>query len=276
MNLSIINNQRITYYKDIPHVLTLYNFTQELDSKYNVDSSDTDNSFGIIQLNKAPVSELYESNIYFLLFGYSSDITAMPKYEKIPPFQEAVLLDQKGNVGFLTSPDKNEQKNHSIVISPQDQERLIALRQKAYAEIQTHLPQKPIFSDNANTIKDYDQILEDQGFASGVKHFEIDFFVADRFNQSQTRKKYELFTVSYERIGPNKTAHFATTYKLFQNQEELQGALDGDLAYQFYQKWDIFHNVEMTRIEFDEMEHDLIELMAYYRYEINDGLSQFS
>lgn len=77
----ITNKERCVRQGDIPEVMKLYEFIQELDKKYHVDSRDEKNSFGIIEPERMLLSELYECNLYYFLFGYSSDINHLPKYE---------------------------------------------------------------------------------------------------------------------------------------------------------------------------------------------------
>ena len=58
MNPIIKSNERITYLRDLPSAVALHDYIQELDAKYKVDSSDSDNSFGRIALDE-PISVSY-------------------------------------------------------------------------------------------------------------------------------------------------------------------------------------------------------------------------
>lgn len=261
MKEQIINDQRLITMGDIPTVVKLKEFIDTLDAKYGVDSSDTENTFGLIDLDKALISYLYESNIYFLLFGYSSDIDHLPKYQKVPIVEEAIAISKKGDIAYLGNPFRHQQMGTNISVNKSDVKKLIDLRQLAYDDIKANHPTKPDYPSETLTAKEYDELLESQGFASNTSKFEIEFRIP----------KYKKFNVCFERLGSNKSPHFTTTYAGWQNQYELAEIPEGELAYDFYRKWDPFHTIEMTQLEFDEMLLDLYELMDEYKYTILNG-----
>lgn len=80
LNQEIQAKARLVKQGDIPEIRELAKFIQYLDEKYGVDSSDTKNTFGIVSLDRMLVSELYPSNLYFSLGGYSSDPKHLPKH----------------------------------------------------------------------------------------------------------------------------------------------------------------------------------------------------
>lgn len=116
----ITNKERCVRQGDIPEVMKLYEFIQELDKKYHVDSRDEKNSFGIIEPERMLLSELYECNLYYFLFGYSSDINHLPKYEAIPLVGECILVGKHGEVGMLTNPYREAQKKKEIEVDEND------------------------------------------------------------------------------------------------------------------------------------------------------------
>ena len=52
------NNERITFLKDLPSAMELKNFIGELDERYNVDSSDPNNTFGSVNLENPIIAQL--------------------------------------------------------------------------------------------------------------------------------------------------------------------------------------------------------------------------
>ena len=239
MNPMIQANARCIRQKDIPELMELYHFIQKLDRKYGVNSSDKRNSFGIIQPEKMLISELYECNLYFCLFGYRSEITGMPKY---------TYQMRNPNAGILYS---HLSKPMDLIMEEVDKQQLIHLRQKAKAAAKAVFPKKPIFRDTkTDSYPAYDQQLEEQGFASAKQTISVSIWVES--NQ---------FQIEYGRLKPNKKPHFSTACNGRQNQEEMQPK---EPAYQFYKKWDPFHLIELTMEEWEEMWQDAQELQAYY------------
>lgn len=261
----ITNKERCVRQGDIPEVMKLYEFIQELDKKYHVDSRDEENSFGIIQPAKMLLSELYECNLYYFLFGYSSDINHLPKYEAIPLVGECILVGKHGEVGMLTNPYREAQKKKEIEVDENDKLRLIALRQAAYDALKAAYPKKPDFAelDKDASSAECDDVLEQQGFAPGSREYEFHVKFKVKPEEHKTGRRIPYFEVEYYRCGNNKRPHFATSYKDWQNQFEMP---HDSLPYQFYQKWNPFHCVEMTKEEYAEMRDDLEKLKKEYDY----------
>ena len=261
----ITNKERCVRQGDIPEVMKLYEFIQELDKKYHVDSRDEKNSFGIIEPERMLLSELYECNLYYFLFGYSSDINHLPKYEAIPLVGECILVGKHGEVGMLTNPYREAQKKKEIEVDENDKLRLIALRQAAYDALKAAYPKKPDFAelDKDASSAECDDVLEQQGFAPGSREYEFHVKFKVKPEEHKTGHRIPYFEVEYYRCGNNKRPHFATSYKDWQNQHEMP---HDSLAYQFYQKWNPFHLVEMTKEEYAEMRDDLEKLKKEYDY----------
>lgn len=236
-------NERCIRQRDIPELMTLYNLIQELDQKYGVDSRNQENTFGIVTPDRMLVSELYASNLYFSLGGFSSDPRHLPKMGRV----------QTGN-GILAGRIGGRQigKEIPLQISEEDQELLFSVRRRAIEAAKKHMPGTPQFPEDATTIADYDKILEEQGFAGRGRFFEK----KKRIN-SKNPDECGSFCVSYERCGRNKSPHFSTTFNGWQNQEDMP---HDSLFYQFYQKWNPFHLVPMTIPEYEEMRTDLEEI----------------
>lgn len=233
--------------------------------KYHVDSRDEKNSFGIIEPERMLLSELYECNLYYFLFGYSSDINHLPKYEAIPLVGECILVGKHGEVGMLTNPYREAQKKKEIEVDENDKLRLIALRQAAYDALKAAYPKKPDFAelDKDASSAECDDVLEQQGFAPGSREYEFHVKFKVKPEEHKTGHRIPYFEVEYYRCGNNKRPHFATSYKDWQNQHEMP---HDSLAYQFYQKWNPFHLVEMTKEEYAEMRDDLEKLKKEYDY----------
>lgn len=97
-----------------------------------------------------------------------------------------------------------------------------------------------------------DLVLEKQGFAYDKhRHIEVVIPVED------VNGEVHDFVVKYYRLSPNKCPYFATTYDGSQAQKYMK---QNTLAYQFYQKWNVFHTHNMTLDEWSEMVQDLNEL----------------
>ena len=65
MNPTLKNNQRVTYLHDLPSAVTLHDYIQELDAKYNVNSKDHDNSFGDITLDNPIIKNGVSNTLFF-------------------------------------------------------------------------------------------------------------------------------------------------------------------------------------------------------------------
>ena len=258
MNLTIKNKERLVKPSDLPDVETLDLYIKELDKKYGVDSTDKDNSFGCLSMDTHLVSHLYESNIYYFLFGYSSDINHIPKTCQTPIPHNTILTAAYGNPTLPPQIPKQTPAfgGQPLVMSEQDKSTLIGLRTAAYDSLKAAYPKQPIFEDADDTPEKQDDRLEAQGFASGRDKMEITVQVRDRSGA------YGPFSVSYKRLSANKCPDFTMSYNHFQNQDDMPSK---SLAYQFYKKWVPFHLVAMTKAEYEEMCQDAEELAAYYK-----------
>lgn len=236
-------NERCIRQRDIPELMTLYNLIQELDQKYGVDSRNQENTFGIVTPDRMLVSELYTENLYYFLGGFSSDPRHLPKTGHVT-VKNGILAGRVGGRQIIT--------DVPLQISEEDQELLFLVRRQAIEAAKKHMPRKPQFPEDATTIADYDRILEEQGFAGKGR-----FFVKKKWIGSKKPEEYGSFCVSYERCGSNKSPHFSTTFKGWQNQEDMP---HDSPFYLFYQKWNPFHLVPMTIPEHEEMLADLEEI----------------
>lgn len=133
MNTTIQANTRCIRQRDIPEIMDLFAYIQTLDKKYGVISSDETNSFGLINPDRMLISELYESNLYFSLFGYHSKSDEMPKY---------AYTRQSAAAGILYT---NVTKQLPLQMEDVDRLKLISLREAAKEVAQAKFPKKPIF-----------------------------------------------------------------------------------------------------------------------------------
>ena len=226
-------NARLIRPKDIPEVMGLLSFIQELDQKYGTNSvsQDRKDGFGHLDMEKPLVSYMYESNIYYLL--KVNDITRLPVLgmRRILPMNRIL---HAGTQYGTPAPD---------ALSEEDKAELYSLRQRAKDALVSHYPEKPVFKETDTNITAFDARLQEQGFADGSKAFCV---------------RIGAFEVSYGRCSDtNRSPYFATSYEGFQNQDNLPHRSP---AYQFYRKWDIFHCVEMKLDEYQEMMEDVKEL----------------
>lgn len=65
MNKQHKANQRLVFLRDIPEAVTLSNFIKDLDAKYEVDSTDPDNTFGRIHLDRPIIRYGVTNTLYF-------------------------------------------------------------------------------------------------------------------------------------------------------------------------------------------------------------------
>lgn len=245
MKTKIKNNERLIKPSDLPDVTALLTFISELDKKYGIDSTQGE-GFGHLALERPFISYLYESNIYYIMFGNSSDITNLPKYQNtICPVN--VLLSAE-----------TRQPQKPLVMEDADKEKLIFLREQAQAAIKAAYPKTPKFEKTDTNISDYDKRLQEQGFKDGSKSYHISFPIY----------KNNCFEVDYSRTSTNKSPDFSTTYQGWQNQEYMPHT---SLAYAFYKKWNAFHGVALTVEEFAEMWEDVKELADKYSVKLVDG-----
>lgn len=244
MNTIIQANARCIRQRDIPEIMDLFAYIQTLDKKYGVISSDETNSFGLINPDRMLISELYESNLYFSLFGYHSKSDEMPKY---------AYTRQSAAAGILYT---NVTKQLPLQMEDVDRLKLISLREAAKEVAQAKFPKKPIFrKQETDSYPEFDQQLEEQGFATAKQALSISVSVPAK---DGCRHR---FAITFDRLKPNKKPHFSTAYDGWQNQEDM---LETELAYQFYRKWNPFHGIELTMDEWTEMKQDAEEVEAHY------------
>lgn len=276
MNPQIQSNQRLTYLNTLASARELHQFIQYLDTKYGVDSTDPDNTFGRIFLDRPIVQYGVSNTLYFAgISSYRPEDLRLPKHQAIPHANSVVVINKKGNVGLATSQEHLKAQRVPITVEETDIEQLVQLRNNFKAEIEANAPLEPRFPDTLleryNNFKNqygetylfqdlpqyhknhiYDMILAESGFATGHKHtFYVDMYVPDIDGEFKT------FKVDFYRLHTNKTPHFATSYKGWQNQEDMD---KNHPAYVFYKKWNIFHTHNMTIEEWLEMKGDLDEV----------------
>lgn len=273
MNPQIQSNQRLTYLNTLASARELHQFIQYLDSKYGVDSTDPDNTFGRIYLDQPIIKHGVPNTLYFAgISSYRPEDLRLPKYQAIPHANSVVVINKAGNVGLAKSQEHIKAQRVPITVEENDIEKLVQLRNNFKTEIKANAPLEPAFPNELlekyNTFKDtnnepilfhdlsqalknqvYDKILSKSGFANSDKHsFHVDMYVP---NIEGDFKKFE---VDFYRLSTNKTPYFATSYRGWQNQEEMDKTHP---AYIFYKKWDVFHTHNMTIDEWLEMKDDL-------------------
>lgn len=179
----IQHNSRLIRPSEIPEVVRLHSFIRELDEKYGVDSTNRENSFGQLDMDKPLLSYLYESNIYFWLFG-GGDISNLPKQAQTKLPYNTVLM--AGQPFANSSP---------LQLEPDDKQALFQLREEARDAIEAAYPKIP------ETEK------VEKGYAKNIS-FQI------------TDKVKDVFTVSYKGVRDSKP-YFSTRYRTDQSQQEL-------------------------------------------------------
>lgn len=117
MNPILKNNQRVTYLRNLPSAVVLHNYIQELDTKYNVNSKDHENSFGDITLDNPIIKngspkDLFEvrydrldSN---LTFDFSTTYKSWQNQEEMPHNHPCYTFWKKWNIFHLTTLTINE------------------------------------------------------------------------------------------------------------------------------------------------------------------------
>lgn len=276
MNPQIQSNHRLTYLSTLASARELHQFIQYLDKKYGVDSTDPDNTFGRIFLDRPIIQHGVSNTLYFAgISSYRPEDLRLPKHQAIPHANSVVVINKKGNVGLATSQEHLKAQRIPITVEETDIEKLVQLRNNFKAEIETNAPLEPVFSNELlekyNTFKDtddkpisfydlsqalknqvYDKILATYGFATGNEHtFHVDMYVPD------IEGEFKKFEVNFYRLHTNTAPYFATSYEGWQNQEEMD---KNHPAYAFYKKWDVFHTHNMTIEEWLEMKGDLDEV----------------
>ena len=279
MNPILKNNQRVTYLRDLPSAVALHAYIQKLDAKYNVDSNDSDNSFGHITLDD-PIIKYGIDNVIFLAkistSGFFSEKDLLPKHEQLPPANYAIGIDKKGHVAMLESAAHAVAKRKPITIDEDDLIKLRDLRKAFQAEVEAHAYKIPPiiqqtdiinpadffdgYIGNPKPFKDLsvnirqricDIVYTKAGFANNANYkLKVDIPVTyDKYG-----KPKDIFKVEYYRLGSNTTFYFSTSYKGWQNQKEMP---HNHPCYIFYKKWNIFHTDLMTIDEWHEMRDDL-------------------
>ena len=275
MNPQIQSNQRLTHLNTLASARELHQFIQYLDTKYGVDSTDPDNTFGRIFLDRPIVQHGVTNTLYFAgISSYRPEDLRLPKHQAIPHANSVIVINKTGNVRFATSQKHLKAQRVPINVEETDIKKLVQLRNNFKTEIDANAPLEPRFPsellEKYNTFKDssgekylfhelpqglknqiYDRILAESGFATGGEHtFHVDMYVPDIDGE------FKKFEVDFYRLHTNKTPHFATNYKGWQNQEDMD---KNHPAYTFYKKWDIYtHN--MTIEEWLEMKGDIDEV----------------
>lgn len=257
-------NKRLVFLRDIPEAVTLSNFIKDLDTKYEVDSTDPDNTFGRINLER-PIVRYGVSNTLYLagISTYRPADIILPKHKAIPHSDSVIAISQLGEVALLTNKNRLEAKIEPITIEESDIKKLQELRLAFKEAILHNAPLKPDFSSLDNDpevenlakweLKDrYDDILLEQGFAPHRDyHFKETIMVPNLKGTPQP------FVIEYYRLSTNRCPHFSTTYDGSQRQEYMHGYHP---ASAFYKKWDNFHLHELTLEEYQELIEDIKEL----------------
>ena len=285
MNPIIKSNERITYLRDLPSAVALHAYIQELDAKYKVDSSDSDNSFGRIALDEPIIKNGVDNTLYFAKIstsGFFSEEDLLPKHEQLPPANYAIGIDKNGNTVMLESAAHATAKRKPITIDESDLVKLRELRKAFQAEVEANAPEIPPFikrNDIVNpgdffendthepkAFKDFplatrqricEQVYTKAGFANTpFYNVKVDIPVT----YYKDGKPKDTFNVKYYRLDPNTHYYFATSYKGWQNQEEMP---HDHPCYAFWMKWNIFHTTTMTTDEWFEMRDDLESVMPH-------------
>ena len=290
MHPTIQSNARLTHLNTLASARELHQFIQYLDQKYGVDSTDPDNTFGRIFLDRPIVQYGVSNTLYFARIDtYKPDNVDLPKHRAIPHANSVVLMDSDGNVGIATSQARIKAERVPITVEESDIEKLVQLRNNFKAEIEANAPLEPtfpeilleryniykdtndepiLFHDLSQTLKNqiYDNILADSGFATGAKHsFHVDMYVPD------VNGYFRKFEVNFYRLDTNTTPHFATSYDNWQKQDDMG---KNHPAYAFYKKWDVFHTHNMTIKEWLEMKGDLDEVYEQALQLVPDNIAK--
>ena len=276
INPKLIANQRVTYFRDLESAVNLKNFISELDQRYGVDSSYSDNSFGRIFLDDAIVT-LGVENTLFLAHadGTQASVKVLPKHKKLPtgvPYGKILAFKAK--------------KENQVTVSDDDLLQLNSLRQLFTKEIKENSYLTPeitpktvedearnegrflSFKSMGKKLRRYycDKLLEEQGFANSKHCFAKDF-VIPKLN-SDDENSTAVFSVEYELLDSNVAPYFALTL----TGKDFAGfAIDllpkGEVATDFCDKWKIFHCSTLTKEEFEELMLDLEVLSLNYEEE---------
>ena len=284
MNPIIKSNERITYLRDLPSAVVLHDYIQELDAKYNVDSNDSDNSFGRIALDE-PISvgmHGLDNTLYFAKIstsGFFSEEDLLPKHEQLPPANYTIGIDKNGNTVMLESAAHATAERKPITIDEDDLVKLRKLRKAFQKEVEANAPEIPPFIKRNDIVNPGDffegdtrepkafkdvplvtrqriceQVYTKAGFAN-TPFYNVKINIPVTY--TETGKPKDIFSVEYYRLDPNTHYYFATSYKGWQNQEEIP---HDHPCYAFWKKWNIFHTTTMTVNEWHEMRNDLKDI----------------
>lgn len=279
MNPILKNNQRVTYLRNLPSAVVLHNYIQELDTKYNVNSKDHENSFGDITLDNPIIKNGVSNTLYFAKIstsGFFSENDLLPKHEQVPPANYAIGIAKNGNIAMLENAKHATAKPKPITIDEADLNKLRNLRNTFQKEIEANSYDTPRFIkddtlinptdffdvaiDHPKAFKNFsrnaqqhicEKIYTDQGFANNP-NYNLKSTIPVTYNEDGSPK--DLFEVRYDRLDSNLTFDFSTTYKSWQNQEEMP---HNHPCYTFWKKWNIFHLTTLTINEWQEMHEDL-------------------
>lgn len=264
MNIQHKANKRIVFLRDIPEAVTLSNFIKDLDAKYEVDSTDPDNTFGRIHLDRPIVRYGVANTLYFAgISTYRPDEIMLPKHKAIPHADSIITISETGEVALLSRRAHLEAKIELITVDDEDVAKLQELRLAFKEAILRNAPLKPDFSslDNDPGVENlakwelknrYDDILLEQGFAPHRDHhFKETFMVPNIKGTPQP------FVIKYYRLSTNRCPHLSTTYDGSQRQDYMHGYHP---VTAFYHKWKDFHLNELTLEEYQELIQDIREL----------------
>lgn len=273
INPKIITNQRVTYLRDLKSAVNLKNFISELDQRYGVDSSDSDNSFGRIFLDNTIITSGIENTLFLAhADGTQASVKVLPKHKKLPtgvPYGKILAFKAK--------------KENQVTVSDDDLLQLNSLRQLFTKEIKENSYLTPEITPK--TVEDearkegrflpfksmgknlrryyYDKFLEEQGFANSKHCFAKDFIIP-KLN-SNDENSTAVFSVKYVLLGKNRAPYFSLTI----TGENFAGfAIDflpkGEVAADFCDKWKIFRTSVLTKEEFKELMLDLEVVSSNY------------
>lgn len=267
MNKQHKANKRLVFLRDIPEAIALSDFIKELDTKYSVDSTDPDNTFGRINLDNPIIKHGVANTLYLADISiYRPDEIMLPKYKAIPHADSMITISPTGEVALLQRADHLNAKKEPITIEESDvaklQELRLAFKEAIFrnAPLTPDLPDFNVLNNDPKTenletweLKNlYDDILLEQGFAPHRDyHFKETIMVPNLKGTPQP------FVIEYYRLGTNRCPHFSTTYDGSQRQEYMHGYHP---ASSFYHKWDHFHLHELTLEEYKELMEDIQEL----------------
>lgn len=97
----------------------------------------------------------------------------------------------------------------------------------------------------------YEKIYTEQGFANNPD-YNLKRAIPVTYKKDGSPK--DVFEIRYYRLNSNLTFDFSTTYKGWQNQEDMP---HDHACYLFWKKWNIFHLTTLTIDEWQEMHEDL-------------------